>query len=73
MGLIQKQRFKGVGVEGLIVIMCIDLTNKQKLKLELNSLVIFYLKFEGHNGAFNLHLLEFAFVYQFYSRKTTLV
>ena len=24
-------------------------------------------------GAFNLHLLEFAFVYQFYSRKTTLV
>ena len=24
-------------------------------------------------GAFNLHLLEFTFVYQFYSRKTTLV
>ena len=39
MGLIQKQRFKGVGVEGLIVIMCIDLTNKQRLKLELNNKV----------------------------------
>ena len=56
MGLIQKQRFKGVGVEGLIVIMCIDLTNKQKLKLELNSLVNFYLKIEGHNILLNLHL-----------------
>ena len=29
--------------------------------------------FESLYGAFNLHLLEFTFIYQFYSRKTILV
>ena len=46
-------------------------------RIDLSQLVIFlWVKghiFHGYCGAFNLHLLEFNFVYQFYSRKTTIV
>ena len=47
-----------------------SISNGKKLDGWITNLEI---KRSAEIGAFNLHLLEFTFIYQFYSRKTTLV